>query len=228
MSAILLAEDDPDIRHLVAYKLGRCGFRIEAVADGLAALRAVRLAVPDLAILDVQMPKLSGIDVCREMRAGRDTAHVPILILTARTRPQDLDRAFAAGATDYVVKPFSPRELAARVRAVLRRVEREPEGSLLRAGDITLDEEAHRVWVGDQPVDLTRTEFELLAVMMRSPGRVFSRGELLDRLQGGAIEGYERTIDVHIRNLRAKIEADSRQPRYVETVYGVGYRFAQD
>jgi DNA-binding response OmpR family regulator len=148
-------------------------------------------------------------------------------MLTAKVEENDRVLGLELGADDYVTKPFSPRELAARVRAVLRRAERESsEGALLRSGDLTLDEGGHRVTVGEQPVELTPTEFELLAILMRTPGRAFSRGELLDRLQGGALEGYERTIDVHIRNLRSKIEPDPRQRRYIETVYGIGYRFA--
>ncbi|HYN89055.1 MAG TPA: response regulator transcription factor [Ardenticatenaceae bacterium] len=222
---VLMVDDQPNIRSLVEMYLTQEGFRVVTATNGREALFLARQEKPDLIVLDLMMPEMNGYDF---MHAHRKESDTPVIILTAKIEEHDRVLGLELGADDYVVKPFSPRELAARVRAVLRRAEREPEGTLLRAGDVSLDEEAHRVWVENQPVELTRTEFELLAVMMRSPGRVFSRAELLDRLQGGAIEGYERTIDVHIRNLRAKIEADSRQPRYVETVYGVGYRFAQD
>jgi DNA-binding response OmpR family regulator len=221
---ILMVDDQASIRSLVQMYLGQEGFRVVTAANGREALFLARQEKPDLIILDLMMPEMDGYEFVRVHARERDT---PIIMLTAKVEENDRVLGLELGADDYVTKPFSPRELTARVRAVLRRSERESsEGTLLRSGDLTLDEGAHRVTVGEQPVELTPTEFELLAILMRTPGRAFSRGELLDRLQGGALEGYERTIDVHIRNLRAKIEPNPRQRRYIETVYGIGYRFA--
>lgn len=223
---VLMVDDQPNIRSLVAMYLAQEGFRVVTATNGREALFLSRQEKPDLIILDLMMPEMNGYDF---MHAHRKESDTPVIILTAKVEENDRVLGLELGADDYVVKPFSPRELAARVRAVLRRVGRESgDPAVLRAGVITLDQEAHRVSVGEHSVDLTPTEFELLATLMRAPGRAFSRWELLERLQGGAIEGYERTIDVHIRNLRTKIETDPRQPRYIETVYGVGYRFAEE
>jgi DNA-binding response OmpR family regulator len=170
------------------------------------------------------MPEMGGLEFLRKYSRNADT---PTIILTAKTEENDKVLGLELGADDYVTKPFSMRELAARVRAVLRRMEKkEAEQDILRVADITLDRAGRVVMVGGTQMDLTPSEFELLATLMAAPGRAFSRLELLDRLQGTAFEGYERTIDVHIRNLRAKIEPDDAKPKYVETVYGVGYRFA--
>jgi DNA-binding response OmpR family regulator len=169
------------------------------------------------------MPNMGGYEFIRAY--GKD-GQAPIIVLTAKLEENDKVLGLELGADDYVTKPFSPRELTARVRAVLRRASKDPfEPDLLRAADITLDRNGRVVTVGDRQVDLTPSEFDLLATLMAAPGRAFSRLQLLERLQGTAYEGYERTIDVHIRNLRAKIEPDARNPRYVETVFGVGYRF---
>ncbi|MGH2544691.1 MAG: response regulator [Ardenticatenaceae bacterium] len=223
---VLMVDDQPNIRTLVEMYLKQEGFRVVTASNGREALFLARQERPDLIILDLMMPEMDGYEFIRAHRKERDT---PVIILTARVEENDRVLGLELGADDYVVKPFSPRELAARVRAVLRRLEREfSEGAVLRVGVVTLDEVTHRVLVNDRPVDLTPTEFDLLAILMRAPGRVFSRWELLERLQGVAIEGVERTIDVHIRNLRTKIEADPRQPRHIETVYGVGYRFAEE
>jgi len=223
---ILMVDDQRNIRTLVELYLTQEGFRVVTAANGREALFLARQEKPDLIILDLMMPEMNGFEFLRAHLKERNT---PVIMLTAKIEENDRVLGLEMGADDYVTKPFSPRELTARVRAVLRRMERETiEGSLLRSGEIVLDETMHRVWVGDKTIDLTPTEFELLAIFMRTPGRVFSRWELMERLQGETTEGVERTIDVHIRNLRTKIETDPRQPRYIETVYGVGYRFAEE
>lgn len=223
---ILMVDDQRNIRTLVELYLTQEGFRVVSAANGREALFLARQEKPDLIILDIMMPEMNGFEFLRAHLKERNT---PIIMLTAKIEENDRVLGLEMGADDYVTKPFSPRELTARVRAVLRRMERETiEGALLRVGDITLDEVMHRVWVEEKTIDLTPTEFELLAIFMRTPGRVFSRWELMERLQGEATEGVERTIDVHIRNLRTKIETDPRQPRYIETVYGVGYRFTEE
>ncbi|HBY95426.1 MAG: response regulator transcription factor [Ardenticatenaceae bacterium] len=222
---VLMVDDQPSIRRLVEMYLVQEGFRVVTATNGREALFLARQEKPDLIILDLMMPEMDGYEFMRAHRKERET---PVIVLTARIEENDRVLGLELGADDYVIKPFSPRELAARVRAVLRRLDRQPGGlALLRGGDIVLDQETRRISVGGHQVDLTPTEFELLAILMREPGRAFSRWKLLERLQGGAVEGYERTIDVHIRNLRTKIEADPRQPHYIETVYGVGYRFAE-
>lgn len=223
---ILMVDDQRNIRTLVELYLTQEGFRVVTAANGREALFLARQEKPDLIILDLMMPEMNGFEFLRAHLKERNT---PIIMLTAKIEENDRVLGLEMGADDYVTKPFSPRELTARIRAVLRRMERESvEGTLLRAGDIVLDEVMHRVWVGEKTIDLTPTEFEILAIFMRTPGRVFSRWELMERLQGEATEGVERTIDVHIRNLRTKIETDPRQPRYIETVYGIGYRFAEE
>jgi DNA-binding response OmpR family regulator len=223
---ILMVDDQRNIRTLVELYLTQEGFRVVTAANGREALFLARQEKPDLIILDLMMPEMNGFEFLRAHLKERNT---PVIMLTAKIEENDRVLGLEMGADDYVTKPFSPRELTARVRAVLRRMERESvEGTLLRAGEIVLDEAMHRVWVGEKTIDLTPTEFEILAIFMRTPGRVFSRWELMERLQGEATEGVERTIDVHIRNLRTKIEADPRQPRYIETVYGIGYRFAEE
>jgi DNA-binding response OmpR family regulator len=220
-----MVDDQRNIRTLVEMYLAQEGYRVVTAANGREALFLARQEKPDLIILDLMMPEMNGFEFLRAHLKERNT---PVIMLTAKVEENDRVLGLEMGADDYVTKPFSPRELAARVRAVLRRLERESvDGSVLRVGEVTLDEAMHRVWVREKPVDLTPTEFELLAIFLRTPGRVFSRWELMERLQGDDSEGVERTIDVHIRNLRTKIEADPRQPRYIETVYGVGYRFAE-
>jgi DNA-binding response OmpR family regulator len=194
--------------------------------NGRDALFIARQEKPDLIILDLMMPEMGGYEF---MRAHNREADTPTIILTAKLEENDKILGLELGADDYVTKPFSMRELTARVRAVLRRVDKEDvEQDILRAADIVLDRNGRLVTVNSEPIDLTPSEFDLLASLMSSPGRAFSRLDLLDRLQGTAFEGYERTIDVHIRNLRTKIEPDPKNPRYVETVYGFGYRFAAE
>jgi DNA-binding response OmpR family regulator len=223
---ILVVDDEERLRALVKAYLEGEGFRVVTAGDGQEALFVSRYEKPDIIVLDLMMPVLDGYGFIRAHTKERDT---PIIVLTAKVEEGDRVLGLELGADDYVTKPFSMRELAARVRAVLRRADKEaPEPDILRAADIVLDRASHLVNVGDQPVDLTPSEFDLLATMMSSPGRAFSRLDLLDRLQGTSFDGYERTIDVHVRNLRTKIEPQPRQPRYIETVFGIGYRFAVD
>jgi DNA-binding response OmpR family regulator len=222
---ILVVDDEMKISRLVRDYLEDAGFRVTLVADGPAALAAARGEKPDLVVLDLGLPSIDGLDVARELR--RSSA-VPIVMLTARGEESDRIAGLELGADDYVVKPFSPKELVARVRAVLRRTDPVDgtKAELLRVGDLEVDLVRMRVTVGGEAVELTPTEFDLLVTLTREPGRVFTRGQLLDAIHGVAIESYERAIDAHVKNLRRKIEPDSRKPRYVLTVHGIGYRFA--
>ena len=223
---ILVVDDEKQLRTLVKEYLTQEGFRVVMAADGQEALYVARYEKPDLIILDLMMPEMNGYEFMRVHGKERET---PVIMLTAKVEENDRVLGLELGADDYVTKPFSMRELTARVRAVLRRAGKEPpESEILRAADITLDRTNRVVTVGDKHVDLTPSEFDLLAILMSAPGRPFSRPNLLERMQGTAYDGYERTIDVHIRNLRTKIEPDPRHPRYVKTVFGVGYRFAMD
>lgn len=221
---ILVVDDKAELRTLLKQYLTQEGFDIALAGNGQEALFVARHEKPDLILLDIMMPEMGGFEF---MRAYSREADTPIILLTAKLDENDKVLGLELGADDYITKPFSPRELCARVRAVLRRMEKagQPQ-ELLRLGDITLDRAGRLLSVRGKPVDLTPSEFELLATLMAAPGRVFSRLEILDRLQGSAYEGYERTIDVHIRNLRTKIEPDPANPIYIETVYGAGYRFA--
>jgi len=220
---IMVVDDTASLRRMVQSYLTQEGFRVVTASDGLDALHVARQEQPDLILLDLMMPNMGGYEFIRKY--GKD-GRAPIIVLTAWLEENDKVLGLELGADDYITKPFSPRELAARVRAVLRRASQQPaEQDQLRAADVTLDRNGRMVTVAGRPVSLTPSEFDLLATLMASPGWAFSRLELLDRLQGMAHEGYERTIDVHIRNLRAKIEPDARNPRYIETVFGIGYRF---
>ena len=221
---ILVVDDKANVRTLVRDYLTEQGFRVVVADNGQNALYAARHEKPDLILLDIMMPEMDGFEF---IRAYRKESETPIVLLTARLDESDKVVGLELGADDYVTKPFSMRELLARVRTVLRRSGKTPEPSqVLRAADIVLDRENHSVSVADHPVRLTPSEFDLLAVLMSSPGRVYSRMDLLRELEGTSFEGVARTIDQHIRNLRTKIEADPAHPRYVETVFGVGYRFA--
>lgn len=221
---ILVVDDKKELRSLLKAYFSEEGFEVNTAADGREALFIARQEKPDLIVLDLMMPEMGGYDF---LRAHQKEANTPVIILTARLEENDKVLGLELGADDYVTKPFSMRELTARVRAVLRRTEnRGNEADILRAGGIRLDRSARSVQVDGAPVDLTPSEFELLASMMATPGKAFSRLELLEHTQGAAYEGYERTIDVHIRNLRTKIENDPSQPKYIETVYGIGYRLA--
>ncbi len=194
--------------------------------DGKSALAVIRSAKPDLVILDLGLPQLDGLDVTR---AARKESNVPIIMLTARTEETDKLVGLELGADDYMTKPFSPKELVARVRAVLRRFENASAGEeIIRVADLELDVPRMRVLVGDRAVELTSTEFQLLAALAREPGRIFTRAQLLDAVRGVAFESYERAIDAHIKNIRHKIEPNPREPRYILTVYGVGYKFADN
>lgn len=225
-NTILVVDDEERLRSLLRAYLAQEGYHVLAAGDGREALHIARQEKPDLIVLDVMMPEMDGLEFLKQYRA-RD-GNAPVIMLTAHVEETDMVLGLELGSDDYVTKPFSPRVLVARVRAALRRSGMQtPQAAVLRAADVVLDRDAHRVAVAEHPVELTPSEFDLLSTMMGSPGRVFTRAELLEHVQGVAYEGYERTIDVHIRNLRAKIEEDSRHPRYIETVYGVGYRFVE-
>jgi two-component system alkaline phosphatase synthesis response regulator PhoP len=223
---ILVIDDEPKIVKQARDYLEKGGFRVFAAGDGTTGLAIARHEWPDLVVLDLNLPGLDGLDVCRALR--RESA-VPIIMLTARVEETDRLIGLELGADDYITKPFSPRELVARVRAVLRRVQggvRQP--GRIRAGDLEIDLHGHRVTRAGEPVRLTRSEFNLLAVLAQHPGQTFTRAQLLDRLHGVAYEGFDRSIDAHVKNLRRKLEPDPVEPSYVLTVYGVGYRFTDE
>jgi DNA-binding response OmpR family regulator len=226
MKTILVVDDEPKIADLARDYLEHAGFAVLTAGDGRTALTVARQRRPDLIVLDLGLPGLDGLDVTRELRRG---SNVPIVMLTARDDELDKLVGLELGADDYLTKPFSPRELVARVRAVLRRTDRPPDATeTIRAGDVVLDLPRMRTEVAGVTVELTPTEFQLLATLMARPGRIFTRAQLLDALRGVAFETYERAIDSHVKNLRRKLEPDPHRPRYVLTVYGVGYRFADD
>ncbi len=221
---ILVVDDEAKLRDLIRVYLEQEGYRVVEAGHGREALYVARVEKPDLIILDLMMPEMGGYDF---MRAFSKEAETPVIMLTAKLEDQDKILGLELGADDYITKPFNVRELIARVRAVLRRATKAAtEPDLLRAADIVLDRAGRTVKVGEHYVDLTPSEFAILATLIAAPGQVFSRLDLLDRVSGEAYEGYERTIDVHIRNLRTKIEPDPKNPIYVDTVYGMGYRFA--
>jgi two-component system, OmpR family, alkaline phosphatase synthesis response regulator PhoP len=225
VATILVVDDEPRIVQLVRDYLEHGGFTVLVASDGQSALRSARTGRPDLVVLDLGLPGLDGLDVTRALRRG---GQVPIIMLTARAEESDKLVGLELGADDYITKPFSPKELVARVRAVLRRVEgmREP-ADVIRVGDVELDVPRMEARFGSRRVELTKSEFQLVAAMARQPGRIFTRAQLLDVMKGVAFESYERAIDAHIKNIRRKIEANPRSPHYVLTVFGVGYRFAE-
>jgi DNA-binding response OmpR family regulator len=223
MATILVVDDEPKISRLVRDYLERSGFAVLTAIDGREALMRVRTERPDLVILDLGLPQLDGLDVTRQLRRDGD---LPIIMLTARDDETDKLIGLELGADDYVTKPFSPRELVARVRAVLRRHDRGAVGEQLEAGALSLDLPRMRLTVDGRDIELTATEFNLLAAMARQPGRVFTRSQLLDAIHGVAFESYERAIDAHVKNIRRKIEVNPHDPRHLLTVYGVGYRLA--
>jgi DNA-binding response OmpR family regulator len=226
MKRILVVEDEMQIARNLRDYLEVAGYGVTVVADGEAALASARGERPDLVVLDLGLPGIDGLDVARELRRNANT---PIVMLTARGDEADRIVGLELGADDYLVKPFSPKELVARVRAVLRRTAGVSRGAdVLRAADVEVDVPRMRARVNGRAVELTPTEFELLATLMREPGRVFTRGQLLDALHGVTIDTYERAIDSHVKNLRKKIEPDVGRPRYLLTVHGVGYRFTDD
>jgi two-component system alkaline phosphatase synthesis response regulator PhoP len=223
MDTILVVEDEPGIARLVQDYLERAGFAVVRASTAADALALARAKTPVLVVLDLGLPDLDGLDVTRELRRLGDT---PIVMLTARGDESDRIVGLELGADDYVVKPFSPKELVARVRAVLRRGKKAaPRAETVRALDVVIDVPRRRVTVGDRRVELTATEFALLETLAREPGRVFSRGQLLDAVHGVSFESYERAVDAHVKNLRRKIEPQPGPPRYIQTVHGVGYRF---
>jgi len=226
VQTILVVDDEPRIAQLARDYLEHAGFAVLAAGDGHGALATAHARRPDLVVLDLGLPGMDGLDVARALRRESD---VPIIMLTARDDELDRVLGLELGADDYVTKPFSPRELVARVRAVLRRAERaQIPTDVIRVGDLEMDVARMRVEVAGRPVDLTATEFQLLTALARQPGRIFTRAQLLDAVHGVAFESYERAIDTHIKNLRRKVEPEPRQPRYILTVYGVGYRLADE
>jgi two-component system, OmpR family, alkaline phosphatase synthesis response regulator PhoP len=222
---VLVVDDEPEIVRILRDYLERAGFAVLTAGDGEAAVAAARRQRPDLVVLDLTLPSLDGLDVARALRHDGE---VPIIMLTARTEESDRVAGLELGADDYVAKPFSPRELVARVRAVLRRVDAaRSHGDVVRVGDaLELDVPKMTTSVDGHRVELTATEFQLLLHMARQPGRVFTRAQLLDAVHGVAVESYERAIDAHIKNIRRKIEHDPHAPRHLQTVFGVGYRVA--
>jgi two-component system alkaline phosphatase synthesis response regulator PhoP len=223
---ILVVDDEPKIVKQARDYLENSGFRVLEAGDGQTALAVARRDRPDLIVLDLNLPEMDGLDVCRALRRESD---VPIIMLTARVGEADRLIGLELGADDYITKPFSPRELVARVRAVLRRVRggvHQP--GLIHAGDLEIDVHGHRATRGGEPLSLTRTEFDLLVTLAQHPGQAFTREQLLDRLHGVAYDGYDRSIDAHVKNLRQKIEPDPSEPRYILTVYAFGYRFTDE
>jgi DNA-binding response OmpR family regulator len=226
VKTVLVVDDETRIVELARDYLEHAGFAVITATDGPSALTAVRVRKPDLLVLDLGLPGMDGLDVARTIR--RDST-LPIIMLTARDDELDRVLGLEIGADDYVTKPFSPRELVARVRAIMRRVDRQDEpGDKIEVGDVSIDVGRMRVSVAGRAVELTATEFQLLTTLARQPGRIFTRSQLLDSIHGVAFESYERAIDAHVKNLRRKLEADASRPKYILTVYGVGYRFAEE
>ncbi|HEY6042405.1 MAG TPA: response regulator transcription factor [Anaerolineae bacterium] len=226
MKSVLIVDDEVKIVQIARDYLEHAGFAVLTARDGKSALAAIRAEKPDLVLLDLGLPEMDGLDVTR---TARKDSNVPIIMLTARSEEADKIVGLELGADDYIVKPFSPKELVARVRAVLRRWEAANLGAeVIRVADMTLDIPRMRVTVGARQVELTTTEFQLLAALAREPGRILTRAQLLDAVRGVAFESYERAIDAHIKNIRRKLEPDPHDPRYVLTVYGVGYKMTDD
>jgi two-component system alkaline phosphatase synthesis response regulator PhoP len=224
MKHILVVDDEPRIGEIARDYLERAGFRVTIAGTGADALAFARTKRPDLIVLDLGLPQMDGLDVTRMLRKQ---SNVPIIMLTARVDESDKLIGLELGADDYVTKPFSPKELVARVRAVFRRIDAAPERhDVIRAGEVTLDKGRMQASVGKRAIDLTATEFELVATLARQPGRVFTRAQLLDAIRGVEVESFDRAIDAHVKNVRRKLEPDPRNPRYLLTVHGVGYKFA--
>ncbi|MDI3256854.1 MAG: response regulator transcription factor [Kyrpidia sp.] len=224
-ATLLLVDDEPRVLDVMASFLQGEGFRIVTAATGQQALDAFREHRPDLVVLDWMLPEMSGLEVCRRLR---QSGNVGIIMVTARTEEADKIVGLEVGADDYITKPFSLRELAARIRSVLRRTQEKTEdSSVLRRGDLTIDEAKFRVWKRDQEIILTPTEFKILLTLASRPGTVYSRLQLLQAAMGETYLNYERTVDTHVSHLRKKIEDDPAEPKYIQTVYGVGYRFGE-
>ena len=224
MPTVLVVDDERQIATIARDYLTRAGFSVTVASDGAAGLEIARHSRPDLVVLDLGLPGMDGLDVARVLRRESD---VPIIMLTARVDETDRLRGFDVGADDYIPKPFSPRELVARVTTVLRRARHDRDRtSRFEVADLTIDAATVRVERGGEPIDLTATEFQLLAALARHPGRVFTRAQLLDAVRGTEVESFERAIDAHVKNIRRKLERDAHRPRYLLTVYGIGYKFA--
>jgi len=224
MPTILVVDDEPKIAGIARDYLARAGHLVLLAADGRAGLDIARRKGPDLVVLDLRLPHLDGYDVARALRRESD---VPIIMLTARVDEADRLRGFEVGADDYITKPFSPRELVARVATVLRRARYAPaRAGAFAVGDLLIDAPRQRVERSGTSIDVTTTEFQLLSALARHPGRVFTRAQLLDAVRGTEVESFERAIDAHVKNLRRKLEPDPHRPRYLLTVYGLGYKFA--
>ena len=228
MKHILVVDDEPRIAEIARDYLERAGFRVTTAANGADAISLARTRHPDLIVLDLGLPLVDGLDVTRSLRKE---SNVPIIMLTARVDESDKLIGLELGADDYVTKPFSPKELVARVRAVFRRIDaalgRGDVKDVIRAADVSLDKRKMQAMVGKRAIELTTTEFELLATLASQPGRVFTRAQLLDAIRGEKVDSFDRAIDAHIKNVRRKLEADPRNPRYVLTVHGIGYKFAE-
>ena len=225
MKTVLVVDDERPIVQIAKDYLEHAGFAVIAAHDGAVALEIFRARRPDLVVLDLGLPRLDGIEVARQLR--REST-IPIIMLTARVEESDRLLGLEIGADDYITKPFSPRELVARVKTVLRRVDSaEAAGDVRQIDDLTIDISRMKVNRGRTAIELTTTEFQLLAALARHPGRVFTRAQLLDAVRGDAVESFERAIDAHVKNIRRKIEPDTRNPRYILTVYGIGYKFAE-
>lgn len=228
MKTILVVDDEPEIVQIAKDFLEHAGFTVLTASGGNAAVNQAKRSKPDLIVLDLGLPDLDGLDVTRTLRRDMD---VPIIMLTARGEESDKLVGLELGADDYITKPFSPKELVARVRVVLRRIDASiafKDKEILRSGDLFIDLPCMKVQINDQEIELTTTEFQLLAKMVRQPGRIFTRAQLLDAIHGVAFESYERAIDAHIKNIRRKIEPDQRKPKYIQTIYGVGYKFCDE
>jgi two-component system alkaline phosphatase synthesis response regulator PhoP len=225
VASVLVIDDEPQIATIARDYLTRGGFSVAVAADGEAGLKLARELGPDLVVLDLGLPGLDGLDVARALRRESD---VPIIMLTARVDESDRLRGFEIGADDYVTKPFSPRELVARVASVLRRARHDSDRSAsFQVADLAVDTARMSVEQRGRAVELTATEFQLLAALARHPGRVFTRAQLLDAVRGTEVESFERAIDAHVKNIRRKLERDPHRPRYLLTVYGIGYKFAE-
>ena len=221
---VLVVDDDAKTVELVKLYLDRDGYRVLTAYDGVEALRLAREGRPDLIVLDLMLPGIDGLEICRTLR---DESDVPIIMLTARTTDEDKLTGLGLGADDYMTKPFSPRELAARVRAVLRRLPGERGPDEIKYGQITVNFLRHEAYLAGKLLNLTSIEFKLLGVLIKEPGRVFSRAQLIEKALGYDFEGFDRTIDVHILNLRRKLEPDPNHPRFIKTVYGAGYKLTE-
>ena len=224
VSTVLIVEDDPHTVEVVRLYLRRDGHTVLTASNGKDGLRMAQESAPDLVVLDLMLPEMGGLEVCRELRKESD---VPIVMLTARVEEEDRVAGFELGADDYVTKPFSPRELAARIRAVLRRTAQDREDDSpagLTYREITLDTQRRMASVGQTSLNLTPTEYRLLAMFLREPGRTFTRDEIINRVFGYDFDGFDRTVDSHVSGLRRKLDAAAKDRRYIQTVYGVGYR----